>query len=79
MERRGKRDAKKDDKNKKEYIFSLNGKEKITIFRTGIGGSQEWTGISKGGGFGFPSFRVAVIDMMGWNRFQEYMKGRKRV
>ncbi len=70
--------TKKYDKKKKEYVFYLNGKEDFRIFRAGFGGQEEWTGISKVGGFGYPSFRVAVVDMMGWNRFKEYMKGRKR-
>ena len=71
--------TKKYDKTKKEYVFSLNGKEDFRIFRAGFGGIVEWTGISKWGSWGFPTLRSAVVEMMGWTKFQEYMKGRKRV
>ena len=70
--------TKKYDRKSQTYTFYKNGKEDFTIFRTGFGGHQEYTGISDKGGFGFPTFYQAVFEMMGWKAFKRYMKGRRR-
>lgn len=66
------------DRDKKEYVYSKNDEEVFRVFRTGLGGQIEWTGKTKYTGFGFNTLRNAVLDMMGWDDFKEWMKGRKR-
>ena len=71
--------TKKYDSKEKEYTFYKHGDKEFRLFRTGLGGPVEWTGISKlQNAWGFPSFRTAVIEMMGWDDFKRYMKGRRR-
>ena len=62
------------DRDKKEYTVFENGNPIARIFRTGFGGIVEWTGISEWGSFGFPTLRAAMVEMLGWDKYQEWKR-----
>jgi hypothetical protein len=71
--------SKKYDRKKREYTITTPD-DVITIFRSGFGGDEEFTGISEKHDYagGYSSFYQAIYDLLGHLGFKEYMKGRRK-
>ena len=67
------------DRKKREYTITTPD-DVITIFRSGLGGHEEFTGFSEKHDYAgaYSTFWQAIYDLLGHFGYKDYMKGRKR-